>query len=309
MGRGRGIRVVDVGAVAFVAFAVACGGDARWDPPPVASVGVLTDADRVFTIEGLSGPEAVRYDPDQDVWFVGNMNGGAGERDGNGFVARVSAATGDLETLRFVMGDSAAPLHAPRGMTIVADTLWVTDIDGVHGFDRRTGEHRAFVDLSSFHPGFLNDVARGSDGALYVTDTGRSVVYRVEGRRASEATWSGSDLGSPNGITLDPARGALVTVPWGPGGRVRAWGADGASRPLGPRSTPGRLDGVEPLDGALLVASQSDSTLYLLDESRLRPMVRVPGAPADIGIDTARRRVAVPYIALDRVDVWALPAG
>jgi hypothetical protein len=32
----------------------------------------------------------------------------------------------------------------------------------------------------------------------------------------------------------------------------------------------------------------------------------VPGRPADIGIDTRRGHVAVPYIALNRVDVWSL---
>lgn len=31
------------------------------------------------------------------------------------------------------------------------------------------------------------------------------------------------------------------------------------------------------------------------------------GRPADIGLDTASGRIAVPYIALDRVDLWALP--
>jgi hypothetical protein len=30
-------------------------------------------------------------------------------------------------------------LHAPRGMSIVGDTLWVADADAVRGFDRRSG--------------------------------------------------------------------------------------------------------------------------------------------------------------------------
>ena len=33
------------------------------------------------------------------------------------------------------------------------------------------------------------------------------------------------------------------------------------------------------------------------------------GAPADIAVDTKRNRVAVPYISLDRVDIWQLPAN
>ena len=50
--------------------------------------------DRVQVWEGFAGPESVRYDPDQDVWFVANFNGAGGERDANGFISRVSAETG-----------------------------------------------------------------------------------------------------------------------------------------------------------------------------------------------------------------------
>jgi DNA-binding beta-propeller fold protein YncE len=303
--RRDGLAVV---AVTCAMATSACGGsEAAWSPPVTAVAGgVQTVADRVATIEGFSGPESVRYDPDQDVWFVGNMNGGSGERDGNGFVARVSAETGRVDSLHFARGSAEAPLHAPRGMFIVGDTLWVVDIDGVQGFDRRSGAQLTFIDLSSFSPGFLNDVALGPDSALYVTDTGRNTVYRIADHEASEVR-GGNRLGAPNGITFDPARGMLVTVPWEPSGRVHAWRPGSAPEGVGPRATPGRLDGVEPFGGRLLVASQSDSSLCLVGDDGTVRLVRVPGGPADIGIDTRRGRVAVPYIALDRVDVWALP--
>lgn len=31
------------------------------------------------------------------------------------------------------------------------------------------------------------------------------------------------------------------------------------------------------------------------------------GRPADIGLDASGNRIAVPYIALNRVDIWQLP--
>lgn len=263
---------------------------------------------RVRSVTGFSGPEAVRYDPDQDVWFVSNFNGDGGERDANGFISRVSAADGTVETLQFAQGTETHPLHAPRGMFITGDTLWVADVDGVHGFDRRSGGQVAFIDLSGFEPGFLNDVAAGPDGVLYVTDTGTSTVYRVAGREASVAL-TDSLLANPNGITWDGARGNFVLVPWNPGGRVNLWRPDGATTPFGPTTTPGRLDGVEPIDRRLLVASQTDSSLVLMDAGTSTPVIRVGGRPADIGVDTRRRQVAVPFIALDRVDIWQLPAG
>lgn len=303
----RRSRVV-LGVVACSVALAGCGGpDAAWRPPTTeAAEGVQTLADRAAVIEGFAGPESVRYDPEQDVWFVGNMNGGNSARDGNGFVSRVPAATDQIDSLHFMRGTEEAPLHAPRGMFIVGDTLWVADVDGVHGFDRRSGAQLAFIDLSSLSPGFLNDVAQGPDSALYVTDTGRNTVYRIEGHRATEMPHADA-LGAPNGITFDAASGMLVTVPWAPGGRLHAWRPGNAPGAVGPRDTPGRLDGVESFDGGLLVTSQSDSTLYLVDTAGVRALVRVDGGPADIGVDSRRRRVAVPYVALDRVDVWVIP--
>ena len=59
--------------------------------------------------------------------------------------------------------------------------------------------------------------------------------------------------------------------------------------------------------GRVLVASQADSSLHLFETGRGRAVIRTGGRPADIGIDTRRRRVAVPFIALNRVEIWALP--
>lgn len=74
-------------------------------------------------------------------------------------------------------------------------------------------------------------------------------------------------------------------------------------------SAGGDFDGVGIVDGRVLLASQADSSLRVLSEGGSRIVIRVPGRPADIGVDTRRRRVAVPYIALDRVDVWRLPSA
>ena len=294
--------------------ATSCGGPAGDAPQggeaeaaPSLTWDVVQDStQRVGRIEGFAGPESVRYDPEQDVWFVGNMDGPGGQRDGNGFISRVSAETGEVEALRFAQGTPERPLHSPRGMYLAGDTLWVVDADGVHGFHRRTGASVAFLDLTALQPGFLNDVALGPDGAVYVTDTGKSILYRIAGRDASVAV-ADTVLGRPNGITWDEARGVLVIVPFGEGFRMSTWRPGGALEAFCPTWAPGKLDGVEPLDGRLLVASQSDSSIVIMDADEARPVIRTPGLPADIGVDTRRRRIAVPYIALNRVDVWALP--
>ena len=248
----------------------------------------------------------MRYDPERDIWFIGNFNGDGGARDANGFVSRVAAESLEILEREFAVGTAEHPLHAPRGMTLVEDTLWVTDIDGVHGFHRQTGAQLAFVDFTAFEPGFLNDIAEGPEGALYVTDTGRSAIYRLAGREVTEALVD-PVLGGPNGITWDATRARMIVMPWEPDHRIHIWAPGGDPQGYGPSSTPGRLDGVEPIDRRFLLASQTDSSLHLLDAGGTRRVIRMEGAPADIGVDTRRRRVAVPFVALDRVDFWELP--
>jgi len=267
---------------------------------------------RIHVIEGLAGPEAVRYDPDQDVWFIANWNGGGNERNADGFISR-AAADGTMEALRFMVGTDEAPLHAPRGMYIVADTLWVADVDGVHGFHRRTGAQVAFADLRHLEPGFLNDVAAGDDGIPHVTDSSQPRFYRItslpDGSRSGEVALEDERMGPANGVTWDGANGWFVFAPWGQGVTTfHAWRpGDDDLVVVGQSPDGGRFDGLEMVGGRILAASQLDRALHLVEADGGRPVVRTTGAPADIGVDTQRFRVAVPYIALDRVDIWQLP--
>lgn len=275
----------------------------------LATTAASPDSAILFSVDGLTGPEAVRYDPDQDVYFIANF-GEAGDdpRDSNGFISRVAATDGAVESLRFMTGTAAAPLHMPRGMFIRGDTLWVADVDGVHGFLRHTGQHAAFVDFTAHDPGFLNDIAMAPDGRLYVTDTGRARVYRIHHDGTAEIAIEDERTGPPNGITWDPARNAFLLAPWADETMLRSWDPEtGEIRDV--MTLPGgRFDGIEVVAGGVLVASQVDTTLYLLQEGAARPLIGVEGRPADIGVDTRRGRVAVPYIALDRVDVWEIPS-
>ena len=159
-------------------------------------------ADRIAVWEGFSGPESGRYDPAQDVWFVGNFNGEGGARDANGFVSRISAETGEIEALRFAEGSAAYPPHAPRGMFITGDTLWVADIDGVHRLrarflERRRGRrgrrdlcdrYRAFRCLQDHGAGHHGSALRRGAGQPQWNHLGscpRSAGHRALGARVS----------------------------------------------------------------------------------------------------------------------------
>src|SRR3989441_12055605 len=99
-------------------------------PPPAAT--------KVATVTGFLTPESVLYDSAQDVYFVSNINGSPTAKDNNGFISRVRP-DGAVENLKFIEGGhNGVTLHAPKGMALRGDTLWVADIDVVRAFDART---------------------------------------------------------------------------------------------------------------------------------------------------------------------------
>lgn len=298
---------------------------------------------RLFTVEGLVAPEAVRYDPADDVYLIGNWGDGD-ETANDGFITRVAAEDGAVLESRWIVGSEAVPLQEPRGMVLTGETLWIVDVRGVHAFGRATGAAQGFVDLSSTEPGFLNDVAATPDGVLWVTDTGTSRVIRIDPQAALGAGegggptgdssadpdvtsgtptlegpgWSvvaeGPEVGSPNGITWDAAAEQLILAPWEPGGdSLRALDPATGGLTIVARSPAGlRFDGIEPVPGrpgTFVVASQADSSLHIVEGDLGSPWQRVPARPADIAVDTRRNRVAVPYVADGRVDVYALPGS
>ena len=252
--------------------------------------------------DGLDGPEAVRYDPELDVFFVSNFNGEPAG-DSNGFVSKLSP-DGKVIGSRFMVGTEDRPFHGGRGMSIDESGLWVVDAGGVHLFDRQSGEQLDFVDLSEFELGFPNDIASGKDGALYVTDTGTASLYRIVDRKAYFVTKVPMN---PNGITADPETGTLLMAPWSDGDEVIVWDIDEERfSSVGKLDGGGNFDGIEVVGNTIIVASQMDTSLHFMIDGVDNLAVELPGKPADIGIDTKRNTVAVPYVALDRVDIISL---
>lgn len=264
-----------------------------------AVTSMVADGANVRSVAGFSGPEAVRYDPDQDVYFVANFNGET-SGDANGFVSRISP-DGEILDLEFMTGTDEFPFHAGRGMYIDGDSLWVADAGGIHRFDRKTGEHLEFVDLGRFDPGFPNDIVKGRDGDLYVTDTRTSVIYRVADSEASIATRTPF---AANGITLNPENGRLILAPWDGADEIVEWDPEsGEFATLAALDGGGNYDGIEVVDGSIVAASQSDQSLHVIVDGADRRRVSITGRPADIGVDTKRGRVIVPYVALGRIDI------
>src|SRR5215207_8380986 len=295
-------------ALALTAAGSGCSRDPDRDGAPVDEA-ATDDADvrMVGRLEGLRSPESVKYDPEQDVYFISNMYGYGSAKDGNGYIVRANAADMSRSVIFAQGGRNGVTLDAPKGITLHGDTLWVTDIDVLRAFDRRTGAPLGTIDFRPHGAVLLNDLTVGADGSLYVTDTGIQMtdkgvlhpggdrIFVVGANRAISVMAEGNALGRPNGIAWDSAGQRVIVVSFDPfDSRVYAIRPGDTTRTMLARGL-GKFDGIELLPGGrMLVTSWSDSSVHLFSGQSDVKIVRDLWQPADLGLDTRRNRIAVP---------------
>jgi sugar lactone lactonase YvrE len=286
------------------ATAPAAGPQAPQLDPPI----VLKDV-------GFKTPESVLYDPEQDAYFVSNINGTPFDVDGNGFISKVTPDGKSVELMWIDGSKKPSQLNAPKGLAVSGNLLYVADITVVRMFDRKTGAPKGKVAI----PGatFLNDLATGPDGTVYVTDsgfkpgkngfepTGSDSVYKiVKGNRAVKLI-ADKELGGPNGLIADDSGVWIVTAG---SGELLHVDPSGKKEP-GQKLPAGTLDGIVKLsDGTVLVSSWAASSIFRgTPGGAFETIVRDVKSPADIGYDTKRNVILIPLFQLDSVQLQKLP--
>jgi len=265
-------------------------------------------------ITGFSTPESVLHDPTSDVYLVSNINGAPLDKDGNGFISRVSP-DGEVLDLHWIDGAAdGVTLNAPKGMAIQDGTLYVADIDCLRLFDSETGAHKDDICLE--HATFLNDVAPGGNGTVFFTDmgmkagpedlepAGSDAVYRLIDDDRVVAVKKDAAMGGPNGIAVGSLGIMVVTMG---SGEVFRLTADGDRTNVMPKSQR-QLDGIEMLpDGGFLMSSWGDRCVYRIGgDGKVSKVVTDVDGPADIGYDATRNRVLVPLFNGNEVRVHPL---
>lgn len=184
-----------------------CAAPAPDEAPDIAQLRAVTGLTELWTTTGLSSPESVILNAEQNELYVSNVGGDAMDKDGNGSISRVSL-TGDIIEADWVIGTEALPLHAPKGMALSDGKLYVSDIDHLAVIDVVSGTVIARVPAQD--AGFLNDVAATRAGIL-VSDSGKARIYQLLGDRLSP--WLESEkLGGINGLHDDGQQLLITTM-------------------------------------------------------------------------------------------------
>ncbi|GAA3179347.1 SMP-30/gluconolactonase/LRE family protein [Nonomuraea roseoviolacea] len=222
-----------VAAVAGTTLALALAGTAPAALAAAPAAPVAAPAATVSTAFELPGarvyPEGVTADPRTGDLYAASYT--------DGTVFRMTPGRRVAETFLPAGADgrhTANGLEADR-----AGRLWVIDsTSGVTVYDTRTRKPLGRFEIEGDEPTFVNDVAIAPDGAAYLTDSARAVVYRVTPRQLARAHGGRAPLtpyadlsdavgrSAPgtytlNGIVTDPAGRYLLTADMTGGGLYR----------------------------------------------------------------------------------------
>lgn len=284
-------------------------------PPPLEERAPSTAEDlgiRILSDVGFSTPESVVHDEAQDVYFVSNIHGAPLERDGNGFISKLSPA-GEVQARFIAGGVDGVTLHAPKGLAVHEGVLYVCDIDRVRSFDSTTGEPLREIVI----PGstFLNDISFASDGSFYVSDSGlqadfsnsgTDAVYKVQNGQV-EKILGGKDMGSPNGLWAE--EGGVWVVHFSTQ-ELYFLRDDGKKEQL--QKLPlGSNDGiVRTAEGRFFISSwEGSSVLVGSPGGEFVESIRGVDAPADLGYDSKRNRLLIPLFKKNSVIFHSLVEG
>jgi hypothetical protein len=285
----------------------------------VPSLGVSPIAMEVT--DHMAGPETVFHDPERDVYFVSNIRGSANESDDDGYISIVSPA-GEVIDPFFIDGRSpGVELHAPRGMVVGGNTLYVADEGGIRLFDRTTGDPQGVWPVPEAH--FLNGLTIDGQGHVLATETaidllptgpvkkGPYTIYSFDANGTKSVLAQGDDLQGPNGIISTPAGVLVIEFMGDEHGIYRL--DDKGGKHLIAQLPFGELDGIAAVpDGSLLVSSWFANGVYRVVPGQ-PPVLVVEHmvTPAGIDYDAIRHRILIPEVLGNalHIEPWAPPSG
>ncbi|WP_138483059.1 SMP-30/gluconolactonase/LRE family protein [Dyadobacter bucti] len=238
-------------------------------------------------------PESVLYSAQGKLLYVALIDGKAGEKDGQGGIAKVGLDG------KIIAKDWVTGLNAPKGMGLTGSKLYVADITDIVEIDVKTGKilKKYAVEDSKF----LNDITIDSKGNLYVSDSQTKKVHLL---KDGMVTTYFENLTGPNGLLavgsdlLIADSGTLKKLSSDKKITVVAEGMD--------KSTDG-IEQVKP--GEYLVSCWAGVVYYVTADGTTEKLLDTSADKtnsADIGYDAAKKIVYVPTFMKNSVVAYQL---
>ncbi|MBI4377488.1 MAG: SMP-30/gluconolactonase/LRE family protein [Nitrospinae bacterium] len=251
-----------------------------------------------FEVEGLKTPESFIVDPSTGNYFISNINGsGPLGKDDDGFITKLNK-DGKVINFTFIDGKGKdITLNAPKGLDVIGNVLYVSDIDFIRGFDKETGKLLYDLDMMGFNPAFLNDLTHDSQRNLYVSDMTANMILKIDTKNnhTTSILVKLSTLGGPNGVNIHPKTGKLITVTWDTG-KILEIDLSGNIKTLIEDNRFKNLDGVDfDNNGNIFVSSFTGGEVYrITPDLKLEVFLKGLTTPADINIDKKKGLLLIP---------------
>lgn len=166
---------------------------------PTASLEKLWASDTTLTTA-----ESVFYDAGNNILYVSCIGGvPPNAQDEDGFIAKVSPEDGSIVALNWVTG-----IDAPKGMGLVGEKLYVTNIDEVILINTSSGEITERIAVPDAQ--FLNDITTDPDGNVYISDSNTNKLHKLTPEGEVSVWIEDESFGRPNGLYHDGDRMMLA---------------------------------------------------------------------------------------------------
>jgi sugar lactone lactonase YvrE len=270
-----------------------------------ATPAMAADYAQAWKATGFMAPESVSYDAASKSLFVSNINSqNFIEANGKGYISELGL-DGSLIKEKFVEG-----LNAPKGTYVAGGKLYVATVEALVEIDIATAK----IANTYKAPGatFFNDVAVGPDGRAFLTETLQGAIYVLENGALSQ--WlADPQLTGANGIIVDG--GTLLVATLGDVSKgfdklkpSNVKSVDIATKKITDYGSPapiGALDGIELMDGGVMVTDNSGGRLLEVKPDGSTIVLATPGpGAADLEYIPHQHLVVIPMLQSGEVAAY-----
>lgn len=257
---------------------------------------------KLWETTGFQTPESAIVDTASNVIYVSNIAGGPADRDGNGYISKLSP-DGKVTVEKWVTG-----LDAPKGLGLAGGKLFVADLDKLVEIDVASGNIVTKHEAAGAK--ILNDVAIDDEGNVYTSDWPGNAIWRLSGGTFEK--WLESDkLANPNGLLIDGDK--LIVAAWGameadfstktPGNLLAVNLADKSISNLGNGKPVGNLDGLERFDADSFIVTDwvAGKVFQITRAGDAKELLVLGQGSADLTYNATTRTAIIPLMVDGKV--------